>query len=341
MENKILEAIQRARRLAVSLVKEVDVKNQRLGEMECKYKKTCATLGRTIVENDKLHQTIQAWEEETRKMELIEKQNEKLKFELVCQASYVHFMKLQNKKLKRDLVRRCQELERATDALEKQKPQVDFEQGNLLVEKEELNTQNTVKSDNYHKLKKELEEKTEEMLCMENLFQTLIYKERMCNDELQDARKEALRSLQDMLSDRTTLKIKRMGEVDRKPFQEMCLLKCFGGGDWDEMSAKLCSSWEENVKNPHWQPFKNIIIEGREEEVINEDDEKLKELRTECGDEVYKAVATALLELNEYNPSGRYAVPEIWNPKEGRKASLKEIICYISKQWKTNKRKRR
>ena len=77
------------------------------------------------------------------------------------------------------------------------------------------------------------------------------------------------------------------------------------------------------------------------QEVINEDDEKLKELRTECGDEVYKAVATALLELNEYNPSGRYAVPEIWNPKEGRKASLKEIICYISKQWKTNKRKRR
>ncbi|GFY83602.1 hypothetical protein Acr_03g0003760 [Actinidia rufa] len=262
MENKILEEIQRARRLAVSLVKEVDVKNWRLGEMERKYKKNCATLGRTIVENDKLHQTIQAWEEETRKMELVEKQNEKLKFELVCQASYVHFMKLQNKKLKRDLVHRCQELERATDALEKQKPQVDLEQGNLLVEKEE--------------------------------------------------------SLQDMLSDRTTLKIKRMGEVDRKPFQEMCSLKCFGGGDWDEMSAKLCSSWEENVKNPHWQPFKNIIIEGREE-----------------------AVATALLELNEYNPSGRYAVPEIWNPKEGRKASLKEIICYISKQWKTNKRKRR
>ena len=57
----------------------------------------------------------------------------------------------------------------------------------------QLNTQNTVKSDNYHKLNKELEEKTEEMLCMENLFQTLIYKERMCNDELQDARKEAIR----------------------------------------------------------------------------------------------------------------------------------------------------
>ena len=63
MENKILEEIQRARRLAVGLVKVVDVKNQRLGEMERKYEKTCATLGRTFVENDKLHQTIQALEE--------------------------------------------------------------------------------------------------------------------------------------------------------------------------------------------------------------------------------------------------------------------------------------
>ena len=73
-------------------------------------------------------------------MDLIEKINENLKFELVCQASYVHFMKLQNKQLKRDLVCRCQELVRVRDALEKLKPQVDLEQGNLLVEKEEVST---------------------------------------------------------------------------------------------------------------------------------------------------------------------------------------------------------
>ncbi|KAI8545796.1 hypothetical protein RHMOL_Rhmol02G0308000 [Rhododendron molle] len=35
-----------------------------------------------------------------------------------------------------------------------------------------------------------------------------------------------------------------------------------------------------------------------------------------------------------------YAVPEIWNPKQGRKASLKEIINYVIKPWKSNKRKR-
>jgi len=80
-------------------------------------------------------------------------------------------------------------------------------------------------------------------------------------------------------------------------------------------------------------------------EIINEDDEKLKALRNERGDDVYKAVANALLEMNNYNSSGMYAVPEIWNAKEERKASLKEIVSYLIKQWKThkqtNKRKRK
>lgn len=73
------------------------------------------------------------------------------------------------------------------------------------------------------------------------------------------------------------------------------------------------------------------------QEVINEEDEKLKELK-EKGDEIYEAVVTAFKELHEYNPSGRYVVPELWNFKEGRKATLKEVIVYIVKNTKKRKR---
>jgi len=76
------------------------------------------------------------------------------------------------------------------------------------------------------------------------------------------------------------------------------------------------------------------------QEILDEEDEKLKTLKEEFGDEVYGTVATALMEMNEYNPSGRYPIPEIWNSKEGRKASLKEGVSYIIRQWKVSKRKK-
>ena len=59
--------------------------------------------------------------------------------------------------------------------------------------------------------------------------------------------------------------------------------------------------------------------------IINEDDEKLKDLKDEYGDELYEAVTTTLTEKNEYNPSGGYVISELWNYEEGRKASLKEV----------------
>lgn len=75
------------------------------------------------------------------------------------------------------------------------------------------------------------------------------------------------------------------------------------------------------------------------QEMLDEKDPKLKSLKKELGVQVYKAVTTALLEINEHNPSGRYVVPQLWNCSEDRKATLKEVIQYMLQNM-TPKRKR-
>ena len=83
-----------------------------------------------------------------------------------------------------------------------------------------------------------------------------------------------------------------------------------------------------------------LLLDVVTQEIIDEEDERLKDLQNEYGDEVYMAVTDALKEVNEYNPSGRYVVSELWNFKEGRKATLREGVEDILKQWRLHKRKR-
>ncbi|KAI9157289.1 hypothetical protein LWI28_019903 [Acer negundo] len=219
-----------------------------------------------------------------------------------------------NDKLQDDMNRQKKELEQQAKELEECKAQNDLERTSLMDEiqklKGKLRNQKPTQSDSnlngqITALRDQLEEKTETLQYLESLNQTLTLKESMSNQELQDARKESISSLQDMLSSRTTLAIKRMGEVDQTSFLQACSLK-FPNDDWEEISAKLCSSWEENVKDPLWHPFKIAIYKGNMCEIIDDDDEKLKDLRNEYGEAVYEAVTNALLELNEYNPSGRH-----------------------------------
>ncbi|KAL0897743.1 hypothetical protein Bca101_081704 [Brassica carinata] len=75
-------------------------------------------------------------------------------------------------------------------------------------------------------------------------------------------------------------------------------------------------------------------------EVVDDEDEKLKSLSKEWGENVTRAVKTAIEELNEFNPSGRYAVPVLWNFEHGKKATLKEGIAHMMQQIKNLKPKR-
>lgn len=98
-------------------------------------------------------------------------------------------------------------------------------------------------------------------------------------------------------------------------------------------SASISEFWTCK-SNSYCPPIS--CISWRLQGVVDEDDPKLRQLCKDYGDSVCNAVKAAMAELNEYNPHGRYAMNELWNFREGRKATTTEVVKYISDQLKTN-----
>ncbi|KAG7564032.1 putative domain XH [Arabidopsis suecica] len=182
-------------------------------------------------------------------------------------------------------------------------------------------------------MEEELEEKDSDLEQREDLISALLVKERYSNDEIQEARKLLISELRDLMDDGSKIRVKRMGDLDVEPFVKASKRRLTGE------DTKLYTKWEENLRDPHWQPFKRVEIGNKVKEVVDEEDEKLKNLREKWGEEVTNAVKTALEEVNEFNPSGRHAVPALWNSEQGRTATLREAIAHMTREIKTLKRK--
>ncbi|KAL8120346.1 protein INVOLVED IN DE NOVO 2-like [Apium graveolens] len=188
-------------------------------------------------------------------------------------------------------------------------------------------------------LEESLKEKEEDLEDLEDLNQALVVKERRSNDELQDARKELINGLKDRPVLRASIGVKRMGDLDNKPIVS-AVMKKYPADEAEVKAMEYSSLLEAKLRDPNWHPFKVITIGAESKGIIDEEDEYIKVLKNEWGDEVCNAVVTALTEINEYNKSGRYPVPELWNFKEGRIATSGESVEFILRLWKTNKRKR-
>ncbi|XP_071734516.1 protein INVOLVED IN DE NOVO 2-like [Rutidosis leptorrhynchoides] len=242
------------------------------------------------------------------------------------------------KKEKEDLHKKIILLEKQLDA--KQAAELEIERL-----KGQLNVMKHIGDDDKEVLKKveeihkNLREREEELEDLESLNQTLVVQERKSNDELQDARKELVEGFKDF-SKTAHIGVKRMGELENKPFLDAMKRK-YGDMDAEDRASEMCSLWEEYLRDPSWHPIKVITDDnGKSKEIIDENDEKLKGLKRDYGEDVYKAVAAALMEINDYNPSGRYIITELWNFTEGRKATLKEGVSSLLNMWDVQKRRR-
>lgn len=64
------------------------------------------------------------------------------------------------------------------------------------------------------------------------------------------------------ISCRANVGVKRMGELDIRPFLEAMKIK-YNNEDAEDRASELCSLWEEYIRDPDWHPFKITIIEGK------------------------------------------------------------------------------
>ncbi|KAK4408816.1 Factor of DNA methylation 4 [Sesamum angolense] len=302
--------------LMCNLTNELESKKKKCEEIKKSISKTEIFMGNIMVQKEEM---IQSYNEEMKKMQdnaskklrQISEEHKRSKSELEAQREA---LKLREKDLRqRQALNESDFLQNEMAILQQKK--ADQQMLNLVEEQER-------QKQILHKKIIDLEAKLDQKQALELQIQRM---------------KGAIECLKDS---RANICVKRMGELDGKPFVKAANMK-YGGEDVTVKAMQLCSLWEDYLRDPSWHPYKVVMDGGTPKEILDENDEKLKELKTELGDEVYETVTTALHEMNEYNPSGRYPVPELWNSNEKRKVSLKEGIEHLLKQWKIHKAKRR
>ncbi|CAF1914992.1 unnamed protein product [Brassica napus] len=189
-------------------------------------------------------------------------------------------------------------------------------------------------------LKKVRKEKNEELKKVrKELKQIITNKDKMLKKVIKEKKEELEKGFRDLSGEGSVIGVKRMGEVDGKPFLKVCEQR-FNGENVGLQHAMLCSEWQKNINDSAWYPFKLVVTGEKMKEVVDDEDDKLKKLSEELGEDVMNAVKTALEELNDFNPSGRYSVPALWNFEHGRKATLSEGIAHMTQQIKNFKRQR-
>lgn len=230
------------------------------------------------------------------------------------------------KKEKEAAFHKILEMEKQLDAT--QKLELEIQQ---LEDKLQVMTHMNGEKDKIFESNEELKQKLEEMECVDAMNQALLIKENLAKEELESARQMLVKAILVMVkgSVNPKIRIKMMGELDKKAFELACKQR-FPKEEHAKIE-NIYSTWQENIKNVEWNPYKNAILNGQAQEVIDEEDEQLKGLKSDLGNEAYKSVCAALLEMKA--SGSRDVVSEFWS-KDGRKATMSEAIRFFLGKWK-------
>ncbi|KAL3031846.1 hypothetical protein AAZX31_02G050600 [Glycine max] len=317
--------------LVSNLTSIIEVKNQHLKEIEVRCHETTNKMNLAMNEKDKL---IQTYNEEIKKMRKIDLQ----KCEVHNESERKRLAEEIQERQKEQLHAKIIQLQKQLDKKQELELEIQQLKGTLNVLKHMEDDEDAEVLKKVDTLQKDLRDKEQSLEdLVDALNQALIVKERESNDKLQEARKALVDGMKE-LSSHGNIRLKRMGELDTIPFHD-AMKKRYNEEEAEERASELCSLWEEYLKNPDCHPFKVTMVEGKEKAIVRDDDEMLNELKNDLGEGAYKAVVQALSEVNEHNPSGRYLTSVVWNYKEGRRASLKEVQ-FLLNHWKVLKRKR-
>jgi hypothetical protein len=203
----------------------------------------------------------------------------------------------------------------------------------LEVEKGEVGKNDEEQQKKIKELQEELASIQEDLELQNGMVNVLNSKHMTTNDQLQDAKKEAVVLLKKYTSDDKVKKvsIKRAGELRVEawagPFQKKFKNSKEG---WQTHLAKVSSEWDSTLRTNEFHPLKTVQVgTDKWKEIIDDTDERLVKLRKEFGAAVCDSVTTALKEIMTYNPSGRYIVEVPWNYVTNQEATMKDIVVQL------------
>ncbi|XP_031399386.1 factor of DNA methylation 1-like isoform X3 [Punica granatum] len=159
-------------------------------------------------------------------------------------------------------LRKLLDMERQLNDKQKLEMEIQELKGRLEVMKHLTDRDNEVIRVKMKEISDELEEKVENLSCREEENEALLRRGIESRNQLQETHRFLISAMQGLLGAGMNIGMKRLGELDRKPFQDACRQR-FSSEEAETRAAALISLWESQLGDPSWHPMKVVDIKGK------------------------------------------------------------------------------